>query len=242
MNKNPQPKENVTTKTTLLKTQTTKTINTKTPPSKVPPKTMVAQPKPVANKAPAAKAPLSKTAELKLKNKSSKSFFNKVFTTKRRRKIDIENQQLFLDQQFQDYATEAEFISFEKLINIALVRSSLSLSSGVYTSLENRIKMATAKKQEFIFSNFVISWSLNDRYSKTKLVPTIIKNESTSNEGVMLKGGKNEAEISLLKYYNDQLEFWIFNSKLKVEIIPNMIVYLSNNTNKLKIAFNEVVL
>ncbi|ADE19471.1 DUF2714 domain-containing protein [Mycoplasma crocodyli] len=151
------------------------------------------------------------------------------------------NEEIFNDQQYNQYSNDKQFISFEQLTNNALLINNISRSSNAYQELLEKFNLVISKKLEVVYKSFTISWLTNKRFTKVNLIPVLLEHETQHVDNINLS---NTQDPELGKYFEDLnllIEKLLFVDYKKVEVFPKIIVYASQETNTLKIAFDESV-
>lgn len=150
-----------------------------------------------------------------------------------RKKLEEQNYELF-----EELKTGPNFVSFEKLLSSSLIESKLEIRGAFASELVNKLEQAIFKKQDIVFRSFVITFNLNLRYSLTKLVPIISLKESSNVEAVNLSKSDDEAIANFLNIFNEKINS-LLNQKKCLEIVNNMIIFISQETKSLKITFSK---
>ena len=100
--------------------------------------------------------------------------------------------------------------------------------------------MAVNKKYDLVYKDFVITYNLNPKFGLNNLVPMLNTYESSNNEAINLKSSSNRMMNKFLTNLNAEINNLLL-TKYYVEVIPETILYTSDNTNELKLLFSENV-
>ncbi|EFF41686.1 DUF2714 domain-containing protein [Mycoplasmopsis alligatoris] len=160
---------------------------------------------------------------------------------KRKSKVQQAEIERFNDTQYKDYSQEKEFVSFQQIVNTALLVNNISRDSDIYKSFLKKIELATEKNLEVVYSGFTISWITSRKFAKVKLIPTIVEKETQHRNNVNFSSGFDLELGEFFQEFNAIIKDLLYSRKRKVEVFPKMIVYLALETNSLKIAFDESV-
>ncbi|WP_369086030.1 MSC_0623 family F1-like ATPase-associated protein [Metamycoplasma spumans] len=159
---------------------------------------------------------------------------------KKQNKNVIENVELInLFDEYKQLSEDKNTISFEKLITTVLFKIKSGFESSQYSYLIENINLAKQKKYDFVFSDFVISFGIESKYGNESLVPIIKKAETNHAKSVDFSNSNNHEDISIfLRTLNDLINE-LFKQGKNVEIMPELIMYISNETNVYKLYFSK---
>ncbi|WP_406615023.1 DUF2714 domain-containing protein [Mycoplasmopsis hyopharyngis] len=152
-------------------------------------------------------------------------------------KKQIRNEFSFFSM-YQEAVNSNIFVDYEKLVASSLLESNLGFESPEFKEFESLWKEAFEKKFDIILKYFIIHFNVNLKFSSDALVPTIVSVESANNEAIILKESKNPGLNLFLANYNN-LIFSLLKANIYVEVFPKVIIYVSPNTNTLKILFDQ---
>ena len=145
---------------------------------------------------------------------------------------------------YDDYKTiitnQERFISFDKLIASVLLKDMLGFDSEAYIQFNDMLMMAVNKKYDLVYKDFVITYNLNPKFGLNNLVPMLNTYESSNNEAINLKSSSNRMMNKFLTNLNAEINNLLL-TKYYVEVIPETILYTSDNTNELMLLFSENV-
>lgn len=154
------------------------------------------------------------------------------------------NESIDFTKEYSDYYSivgEEKFVSFDAIANLALLVSSESHDLKVVTLFKEKALKAYKSHQELIFKNFVISWSKTSRFGITKLVPIVTEQESSNIMASNFFESKEDAIFDIfLKQLNILIWKYITDKQAFVEVAEGIIVFVSKQTQKLKVVFSEI--
>ncbi|UUD37032.1 Protein of uncharacterised function (DUF2714) [Mycoplasmopsis californica] len=139
---------------------------------------------------------------------------------------------------YEEAIDSQKFISYEKFIASVLLESKLGFSSNEYLTFEKTFNEAINKKFDLLFEHFVLHFDVNLRFSSDALVPTIVSNESASVEAINLRSNADQKINLFLQNYNSLL-YDLIRAGNYVEILPKIVIYVSENTRAIKILFDK---
>ncbi len=154
-----------------------------------------------------------------------------------------ENSELFnVYAEYEEIITKENFINFTQLITSILFKNNLGFQSQTYLDFLKYLNEGLDKRYDIVYDNFIINFNVNPKFDIEKLVPMLSNFESSNNDAINLKNSITDE--SLNKFLNDlNIEISrVLNSHCFVEIIPNVIIYLSENTGQLKLLFNKEII
>lgn len=159
---------------------------------------------------------------------------------KKQNKNVIENVELVdLFEEYKKLSEDSKTISFEKIVATVLFKIKSGFDSPQYKYLIDNINLAKQKKYDIIFRDFVISFGIQSKYGNESLVPIIKLEESNHAEAIDLSNSNDSEEISLfLNTLNDLIGDLLKQSK-NIEIMPELMMYISNETNVYKLYFSK---
>ncbi|ACF07157.1 Protein of uncharacterised function (DUF2714) [Metamycoplasma arthritidis] len=152
-----------------------------------------------------------------------------------------QEQQLFdAYQAYNDARAEDSFIKYDKLIASVLLKNNISFNSEIYIKFVEKMTMAINKHYDLLFRDFVITFNVNGRFGNDLLVPMIANFESSNNEAINFREAlTNDTKASQFLYDLNNEIARLLNQKSYVEIFPNIILYISPNTEHLKLLFSR---
>lgn len=159
---------------------------------------------------------------------------------KRHKTVD-EYKEVIEDLQYDEFSTKDKFSSFEQVANNSLLENNLSKKNPLFIELFQKIEDGIDDKHDFVLRDFVVTWIQNKRFSKSLLVPAVASKENPNIEAVNLSSSTDKDIALFLNTFNI-IAKKLIEQEEKVEILPNIIVYKSRETNVLKIAFSPQII
>ncbi|WP_412031486.1 DUF2714 domain-containing protein [Metamycoplasma buccale] len=160
---------------------------------------------------------------------------------KNNKKITLENQALldfFAD--YKETITKENYVKFEKLMASVLLKNNLGFTSPLYVEFFEAMQLALEKKYDIVYKEFVITFNINPKFGLDMLVPMLDDKESSNNEAINFKFSKKPEMNKFLDDMNKEIGALLLANNY-IEIIPNVVLYVSENTNQLKLLFSETV-
>lgn len=143
---------------------------------------------------------------------------------------------------YDDARAQDAFIKYDKLIASVLLKNNISFNSEIYTKFIDKMTMAIKKHYDLLFRDFVITFNVNPRFGADLLIPMIATNESSNNEAINFRESlTGDAKFSQFLYDLNNEIVRLLNQKQYIEIYPNIILYVSPNTEHLKLLFSKEV-
>ena len=140
--------------------------------------------------------------------------------------------------EYNEIISKPNFIDFNQLMTSILFKNNLGFESKIYLDLLESFNIGIEKKYDFIYENFIITFNINLKYGTKMLVPMIANLESSNNNAINLKPKtENEQVNKVLIDLNSEINKSL-SAGNSVEIMPNVVVYLAESTNQLKLVFN----
>lgn len=147
-------------------------------------------------------------------------------------------------KEYSDYYSivgKEKFISFDAISNLALLVSSESSDSKVIALYKERAIKAYKNHRELIFKHFIISWSKTSRFGITKLVPVVTEQESSNIMATNFFEDQTDPILNkFLSNLNDLIWKYVKDKKAFVEVAEGIVIFMSSQTNKLKVVFSEI--
>lgn len=141
--------------------------------------------------------------------------------------------------EFENAKLSPNFVSYDKFISSVLLKNSAGFNSNIYKQYDSNFKKALENKYNIMFENIIITFNINPKYSSDILVPMITKFEPSNNETISFKNLNFVTEYTkFLKILNDEITKILSLNKY-LEIYPNVIIFVSQNTKSTKILFNK---
>lgn len=156
-------------------------------------------------------------------------------------KIYDKNKSEKMHKDYYEIIKKDNFISIQALIATTLLDCNLDFNHEVKKNFLNKIEESYKNKLEMVYEDFVISWNKNLRFSATKNIPVIRKEESSNIESKNFKNDEDPIFNQFLIRLNNLIVLYLNEEKRYVEVANGIIVFLSRETENLKIAFNEEV-
>lgn len=163
------------------------------------------------------------------------------FNNKKRNQV---NTKIDFTKEYSDYYSivgKEKFISFDAISNLALLVSSETNDSKVIAAYKERALKAYRNHRELIFKNFIISWSKTSRFGITKLVPVVTEQESSNIMATNFFEDQNDSVLNIfLTNLNELIWKYVTEKNAFVEVAEGIVVFVSAQTNKLKVVFSEI--
>ncbi|WP_412031331.1 MSC_0623 family F1-like ATPase-associated protein [Metamycoplasma buccale] len=146
---------------------------------------------------------------------------------------------------FSDYdnlVKKENFIAYDKVLASILLKNNSSFDSDLYKEFYNAVTHSIKNKLPIIFNKFSINFDMNLKFSTITRVPKLILSDdvnvvaSESEEGANLKSSTDVMYNKFLATLNDEIITLIAKNYI-VEILPNIIMFMSENTESLKLFF-----
>ncbi|MDD1359209.1 MSC_0623 family F1-like ATPase-associated protein [Metamycoplasma hyosynoviae] len=131
------------------------------------------------------------------------------------------------------------FISFEKLVNTILVNNTISQKSEAFVAFTNIYTDAFANQKDIQFTNFVVSYNVDNKYGANKLVPIISAFSGSDVYVASLTTSLENEELNLfLGKYNELISTLLLEGKY-VEILPSLIAYQDSIMDPINLFFDK---
>ncbi|AZZ65716.1 DUF2714 domain-containing protein [Metamycoplasma phocicerebrale] len=158
---------------------------------------------------------------------------------KKNKKISPELFDVYTD--YKDSQKKENLTTYNQLVASALFKNNLGFKSELYLKFLDLLNEALKKRHDMVFEDFVVTFNINPKFSQNILVPMISNVESSNTEAINLKdSSKSEIYNQFLQDFNEEISKAL-NAGNYVEIIPNFLLYISPNTNQLKLLFSEEI-
>ncbi len=155
------------------------------------------------------------------------------------KKHKLENNSMFnIYNQFEEAKMSADFVDYNKLMAQVLLDCNLGFNSHEYVKFSSNFDEALSKKFDMVLEKFVITFNVNHKFSLDALVPMLKSSEDSNTEAVNFASSQEPKFNNLLKLYNKLINDLVIANNKYVELFPNIIVFMSKNTNSLKILFD----
>ncbi|MBN4089647.1 DUF2714 domain-containing protein [Mycoplasma enhydrae] len=150
------------------------------------------------------------------------------------------SQELFdVYAEYKEAKTKENLTTYNQLVTSALFKNNLGFQSELYLRFLDLLNEAMNKKYDIVFEKFVVTFNLNLKFSQTVMVPMISNVESSNTEAVNFKDStKSDTYNQFLLDLNEEIAKAL-NAGHYVEIIPEILIYISPNTNEIKLLFSE---
>ncbi|QZX49124.1 DUF2714 domain-containing protein [Mycoplasma sp. E35C] len=137
-----------------------------------------------------------------------------------------------------------DFVEFAQLFNTTLLQTNTPEESPEAVEFLEKMKVAIMNRYQIIFDDLVISWTRNVRFSWNKLVPVVVSAESSQTDSINLtsKVSDNPELKKLTERFNLLLNNQLFEEHKIVEVIDGIVVYISKETNQLKVVFSQGII
>ncbi|PYF43606.1 MSC_0623 family F1-like ATPase-associated protein [Metamycoplasma alkalescens] len=133
-----------------------------------------------------------------------------------------------LNQEFENFKNQNNFISFDKLISTVLLKSNLDKNKNEEKILFDWIKKASEQKYDLVFDAFVISFNLEPNLNNLYLAPTLSKNQSSNFETIDFSSDSNLFNSNFIMNLNIEIKFLLANG-FYVEVIKGIIMKKNND-------------
>lgn len=143
-------------------------------------------------------------------------------------------------QVYEQAKMSTNFISYDKFMSSLLFNNNLGFESDIYKRFFNEFSSAFLEKKDVIFSKFIITFNVNLKFSSNALVPMIVYNETSNNESIVFSKSNDEQYNNFLTSLNKEIEQNLLQWKC-LEIFPNVILFISPQTNTLIIVFDKSI-
>ncbi|WP_029905599.1 MSC_0623 family F1-like ATPase-associated protein [Mycoplasmopsis opalescens] len=131
-----------------------------------------------------------------------------------------------------------KFISYDKLISSVLFSSQNGYDSAVLEKFNSAFTIYQNDKIQLIFKSFILGYEINNFYAIDKLVPSINTSEKSQIASINLAINEEEKYNNFLTIYNKYI-LELINNGLFVEIFHGLIIYVSDQTNNIKVLFSK---
>lgn len=165
----------------------------------------------------------------------------KLFNKNKKNNSEVKD---YKEKSYKDYyeiLRNPDFVSYNEIFNLTLLETNTMYSEEFIKLVESKNNQALENHLEMVYKFFVVSWNKNLRFSMTKLVPNIKSSEASTVDSVNFFQTEPKTEL-FFKTFNSIIEEFVLENNRPVEFFPGIILYLSKETQKLKIAFNDQVI
>ncbi|MCV3733986.1 DUF2714 domain-containing protein [Ureaplasma miroungigenitalium] len=143
-------------------------------------------------------------------------------------------------QRFYDAVQSDQYVSFDALVNTAMLDAQLPYDKTLIQRLKEKINNALKEKNDIVTSFFVISFQKQPNLSLFKTYPVIMNSEGSTRNSVSLKGDVKNSDLNRLLIAFDKLAYQLIVSEnKKLELVDEIIVYKHEETKVLKLLFSE---
>ncbi|MBN0970627.1 DUF2714 domain-containing protein [Mycoplasma phocoeninasale] len=151
----------------------------------------------------------------------------------------IQNEEIFnFYAEYEKLIQSEKFISFDKFYATILLRVNENFESKLFEKFKNDFQLALLNKYELVFQKFVISFNISLKFSTEALIPIITDKESSATWAVNFTVAEDPVYQEFLNLLNEQL-FSLIKQGFYVELFPNLVIFLANNTESLKLFFSK---
>ncbi|WFQ91702.1 hypothetical protein MFERI14815_00306 [Mycoplasma feriruminatoris] len=130
------------------------------------------------------------------------------------------------------------YIDYQKLLATVLLENQIGFDSKTYLQFLDSYLLAFKNHYDIVLNDFVITFNVNLKISSDLLVPMLSETESSNSEAINLKTSSDQEYQKFLTTFNNYF-ISLINQGFCVEIFPNIIIFKSKNTDKLKIVFDK---
>ncbi|AJK51401.1 DUF2714 domain-containing protein [Mycoplasma capricolum subsp. capripneumoniae] len=139
---------------------------------------------------------------------------------------------------YKEIINSNSYIDYQKLLASVLLECKLGFNSKEYLEFVKMYQEGFEKKFDLVLADFVITFNVNLKYSNDILVPMLADRESSNTQAINLKTNTNEKLDHFLKVFNKYVKE-LLKEQNYVEIFPKIILFVSKNTNLLKVIFDQ---
>ncbi|MXR08591.1 DUF2714 domain-containing protein [Mesomycoplasma hyorhinis] len=131
------------------------------------------------------------------------------------------------------------FVSYDQLYSYVLLKTHQGFHSELYKKYEQNYKNALANKRNLEFSNFVISFNLDLKYSQKLLVPIVITKGTSNDLAINFVSSSNLQEQTFFNVLNQEI-VKLLNAYKTIEIFPGLLLFKGNDASgSLKTLFSK---
>ncbi|VEU74966.1 Protein of uncharacterised function (DUF2714) [Mycoplasmopsis citelli] len=148
--------------------------------------------------------------------------------------------QALIYQVFHDTVSQKDFVNQQKLLNTFEIQENLGLKSPHWLRILEKLKKFKNSQKNLLLRSFAVRWNRNEKFSFTKLVPSITTPDSNALD-INLKNSTIAEENNLLEKFNLYLEE-LLSKGYKLELIKDTVIFKDKASNNFKILFSEGLL
>ncbi|WP_434325458.1 DUF2714 domain-containing protein [Mesomycoplasma hyorhinis] len=131
------------------------------------------------------------------------------------------------------------FVSYDQLYSYVLLKTHQGFHSELYKKYEQNYKNALVNKRNLEFSNFVISFNLDLKYSQKLLVPIVITKGTSNDLAINFVSSSNLQEQTFFNVLNQEI-VKLLNAYKTIEIFPGLLLFKGNDAiGSLKTLFSK---
>ncbi|WP_338822553.1 DUF2714 domain-containing protein [Mycoplasmopsis felifaucium] len=157
----------------------------------------------------------------------------------KKNKTHENSQELFnLYKEYEEIIKNDNYVSYKKIIASILLKINSGFHSEEYEEFTKVINEAINNKWDIIFDQFTIDFNIVSKFSLDTLVPILAHNESSANEAISLKSEEPSNYADITRELNAEIQKLLKENKY-VEILPNLVLFVSPNTGSLKLFFDK---
>ncbi|AXE60534.1 hypothetical protein DA803_00255 [[Mycoplasma] phocae] len=151
----------------------------------------------------------------------------------------IKNEEIFNFYAEYEKLTQSEkFISFDKFYATILLKINENFESELFEKFKRDFQLALTNKYELIFEKFVIGFNIDLKFSVSALIPILTDKESSATLAINFAKADNPTYQEFLNLLNEKL-FALIEKGFYVELFPNLVMFLADNTKTLKLFFSK---
>ncbi|AKB10933.1 DUF2714 domain-containing protein [Mycoplasmopsis synoviae] len=136
--------------------------------------------------------------------------------------------------------SDEKFLSYEQFVNQFYLKLNQKDKISEFNKLWKASYDSFFQKQQVVFDDFVLAWTRNERFSLHDLVPYVSLSEDSNVLSTDLSAKNNDKTNLVFKHLNNFLKDYLFEKLKVIEIFPNVILFLDENS-KFKLLFDKSV-
>ncbi|QGZ97918.1 DUF2714 domain-containing protein [Mycoplasma sp. NEAQ87857] len=131
------------------------------------------------------------------------------------------------------------FIPYAMLLNQFLLDNNISNQSDIYHEVFAKVNQNLKEKKEFIYQDFVITFTRDLRFSLNELVPDVQKTANVRVGNLNLTTSNNTLTNNQLLKFNQLLNRLLIENQFSVEILPNIVLRYDFALKEYKVFFGK---
>ncbi|QNM93343.1 DUF2714 domain-containing protein [Mycoplasma sp. Pen4] len=157
----------------------------------------------------------------------------------------ILNKMKFKQQVFKNYkdiTSGPDFISYDVLSNQFFIDNNISKSNPLWNKVTVQRDKNFADKNQILFPRFVITFTMNTRFSTTDLIPTIKLNNDPNIQTFSFVKSEDPRIEKMLTAFNALVEKLLMTQEKPVEIMPGIVISFDKLNRLFKLYFSDKLL